>query len=90
GIDERLGNIDVQAFPNPTDGQVQLVINGQEGRKVQLTVSDLSGRVFQTQQFNGLTATFRTDLDLSGMAAGLYLLELSSEDSHSVLRIVVQ
>ncbi|UOQ55445.1 T9SS type A sorting domain-containing protein [Hymenobacter cellulosivorans] len=59
-------------YPNPTTGVVQLAAPAAGGE--QITVYDLAGRVQQTQQL----LKGQQQLDLSGRAAGMYQIILST------------
>lgn len=71
--------IGVQVFPNPVrDGRLQVSISGAEG-DVQATVRSLSGQLMTARTLRAGTSS----LDVSGLAAGVYLLDLRFRDGRS-------
>lgn len=75
----------VQAYPNPTTGRLRLVLPGGLGvAKVQ--VLSALGHLVLEQTVVGTSA----ELDLSGRAPGLYLLQISTTAGLSTQRVVLQ
>ena len=62
----------VELYPNPTSGQVELVIeNGQPGN-YQVKLYDITGKLLQSQQTN----SNRMTMDISNRAQGMYFIEV--------------
>lgn len=73
---------DIRIFPNPTTGMVMVQVGNQH---FTATVYDLNGKmVVQAQQISS-----STPIDLSGIAAGKYLLHLRGQTSYkfSIIKI---
>ena len=72
----------ITIFPNPTTDFVTVEAEGLEAGTYTIRLTDLHGRLIQTQ-----TRTFtagdetRVTLDLNKEAAGVYILDLVSEDN---------
>lgn len=85
---QALAGSSLHVFPNPTtDGYLTLQLSGYP-KAVQLTVLDALGRVVLTQKVAAGQA--QTQLDLSGVATGVYLLRATTDGGTDVLRIVRQ
>jgi hypothetical protein len=83
---QALAGSSLHLFPNPTtDGYLTLQLSGYP-KAVQLTVLDALGRVVLTQKVAAGQA--QTQLDLSGVATGVYLLRATTDGGTDVLRIV--
>lgn len=80
---------EVLLSPNPTDGIVAITINGQQNKGFLLTVSDVHGRVLQSQKLENPVAPEQT-LDLSGLPAGVYLVGLSNEAGRFCSKVIKQ
>lgn len=63
------GNFVVTAYPNPVKDVLTISTNGKQGAEAYITLRDVSGRVLRRAL---LTNT--TELSLSGLPAGVYLL----------------
>lgn len=85
GIAEEENPQGITVSPNPGNGVFLVVL--QEEEKVTLTVLDPMGKQILQQPSAG---TQNIALDLSGMAAGVYFLQIKGESSVSTLRLVVQ
>lgn len=71
--------------PNPSSGLTHIKLGGGETIE-QLQLSDLSGKLVSTLK----TAGVETDLNLEGMANGLYLLQVRSGERMFTQKIMVQ
>jgi thiol-disulfide isomerase/thioredoxin len=73
GIDENNFSAAISAYPNPaTDRLTVELANGEQMASVKLV--DMMGRTVVSQQVN---AAARTELDLSGLAKGMYYVEVT-------------
>ncbi|MCZ4407642.1 T9SS type A sorting domain-containing protein [Cryomorphaceae bacterium 1068] len=64
-------------FPNPTDDMIKIRISSEvESQLSGLTVLDMSGRTVVAYPWKGANGTF----DIAGLAAGIYLLQVTSAD----------
>jgi hypothetical protein len=71
-------------FPNPTNGEIRLSLNSET--KGSISISNLQGETLLNQAITSQVMT----LDLSGFAAGIYLIALKSDSGVNLQRIVVQ
>ncbi len=87
GVNDNILDQQVGLFPNPTSGQVTLVNNS----NLQLTtarITDVNGRIIQNIDLSEAGNT--TNLSLDKLASGLYFVQINTEDSSTVKRIVKQ
>ncbi|MEM9023062.1 MAG: T9SS type A sorting domain-containing protein, partial [Bacteroidota bacterium] len=90
GIDELFSSAQVRYYPNPTNGLINLEVNGLEGEDLTITVMDVQGRVIlETQRLN-LSTQFLDQLDLSEAAQGIYFVRLTTNGESRVDRISVK
>ena len=89
----RFDNIDalssLQVFPNPSEGLFNVELNAQERKQFDFVVFDISGREIIRRSEN-VQGEYTTRFDLSGQAAGVYLLKIATEDGVSTTRLVKQ
>ncbi len=86
--DENVKN-EISIYPNPSDGIFNISIEGVE-EKVQIKVFDIHGtynRLFEIEETKGITTK---QLDLIGLAAGVYFISISEENFNQVKKIVIQ
>ncbi|MEM9022394.1 MAG: T9SS type A sorting domain-containing protein, partial [Bacteroidota bacterium] len=90
-VDEALArNIDVRYFPNPTNGLLNIEINGLENEETELAVLNLHGQVLLQEHLGALPSNFRKSIDLSGQAQGIYFIRLKTATRSQVDRVAVQ
>ena len=82
GIEERAFNMRVQ--PNPTAGLVTVTLPSEGAYTI--AVQNLNGQTLAAQTVDAS----RAQIDLSGLARGMYLVVVSSEAGQSTQRIVLQ
>ncbi len=79
-----------QAFPTVSKGQVTLAWELAAAANLQLQISDLAGRVVQQNQWEGATGPGQRQLDLAGLAAGSYLVQLRAGERVFSQLVVVE
>lgn len=76
----------VKAFPNPVSGMVQILFEEEEDGGL-IMLMDLMGRVEDVQHWSGGR---RAEMDVSGLAAGMYFLVLQQGNDRLTLdRLVI-
>ena len=77
----------LQAFPNPTDGLVNLTVDLPAAEALRLEVYDATGRRLRMADF-GRLRTLSTTVDMRGLAPGLYLLRVQAGGAARTLRLL--
>jgi hypothetical protein len=75
----------LSTFPNPATNALTVTV-AHTGASAQLSLTDMTGRVLQTQPLTSQTARF----DLSSLAAGIYLVRYQDEASTSTIKVSKQ
>jgi subtilisin-like proprotein convertase family protein len=83
GINESL-NANLSVYPNPSNGQFIIGLNGVEG-KVIMNIVDMMGRNVYTQAVN-VSGTFRQAIDLN-IAKGSYLLQIITDNGVATRKV---
>ena len=81
-----------QIYPNPTNGLLSLVVQGNDGESASIKIYDASGRVIkqQTQATTGFVQKIWIDLGAKNIPAGLYLLQVTINGQTQVFRVIRQ
>lgn len=77
-------------YPNPSTGIVNLAINGQEGRRVEVQVLNVIGTVVYRETLTELSERAVKRLDLSSFANGLYYVKLESDKASQLCKLVIR
>jgi hypothetical protein len=87
GITEN-ANTSFGAYPNPTDGLLNVVFNVTAEEAV-IVVTDVTGKVVMTQQINGVQSGSVAGINLGNEAAGIYFMRVQVGTVSSVQKIQV-
>lgn len=91
GIDEELaaGISTWNLFPNPTENNVNVEVEFATADQASFQIIDLKGRTLINRSFNyGLNV--RTNIDLSNVPAGIYLVKLITSQGSASRKLVVK
>ena len=66
-----------QLFPNPTKGQVQIILNDEPESEHKVSIFDISGKLVQQHQF----ASQQISLDVNGLSKGMYIVEIQNTEN---------
>ncbi|MEM6263857.1 MAG: PKD domain-containing protein [Bacteroidota bacterium] len=80
---------EVQIFPNPAHDRVEIQVSKLARQEVTARLLDLSGRVVRSARMQ-LDAQGMGELPLSGMAPGLYLVEIHDRETRWTRRLRVE
>lgn len=82
GVEELTGEMNISAFPNPTNSFVQIQLDGNNSN-LQLHLYDAIGNLIQSTNMNAI----QTTLDLSSFANGIYYLRVLNAENKQVKTI---
>ena len=87
--DADMENADVAIFPNPTNAEYSIRINGMEG-STQISIADLTGRIImrETVEVSVMDNTFRYSAE--DYPKGVYLISVLNGNKTVVKKLVVQ
>ncbi|MBL7925958.1 MAG: T9SS type A sorting domain-containing protein [Bacteroidia bacterium] len=79
----------VSAYPNPSNGIVNVAFNAFVDAEINITVLDLSGRDVWSTTEHAFTGDNTRTYDLSQLPKGVYMMRLSLDDHFKVIRLVI-
>ena len=84
---ENLTENEIQAFPNPTTGIVNIEISNGTDKDIEISVTNLLGvEVFRKE----MTHASKFSIDLSNQINGIYLLKVINDNQQSISKIVLR
>ena len=90
GIDQLGEEVEVNFYPNPSNGQFNVEVSGLRSKDLQVNVFNAQGQMVHTENWVDLAPSFIRTIDLTGQAAGLYMIQMSSEYGSAVSRVTVE
>lgn len=89
GIQEHKINRSATLYPNPVTEFLNVVINNQE-KQLDLILTDINGREVYWGSCQNTVPGLTVKIDVTGLARGLYILRLQSDDLLYTEKIVIQ
>ncbi len=80
----------LRIFPNPSDGMINLDIQGFAGGELLATVKNAQGQTVQTRNFNAPAGNAAFSTDLSHLPVGIYWLELAGEGGVAQQKLMIR
>lgn len=81
---------DIALYPNPTNGRFTLRFNSAAARSVTVSISTVTGQQVWSGAYTHEGGRFMKEIDLSGQAKGVYLVEVNADGVKAKKRIVLQ
>jgi hypothetical protein len=86
GVKEELSANAISVYPNPSNGEFHVSAKDMKGSNLNLEVRDLQGKVVYSAAASKDNAT----VNLKNVAAGVYILQVSTDSEVAVKRLVVE
>ncbi|MBL7764937.1 MAG: T9SS type A sorting domain-containing protein [Chitinophagaceae bacterium] len=77
-------------YPNPSTGKVYVGFNAAERCHVSIQVLNIAGSALFNKNCGAVTGEFVTELDLSGLSRGTYLVKISTDKGSFVRRLIIE
>ncbi len=75
---------------NPTTGLVNILVKGAQGRSLELSLQDVSGRKLMGRNLQPQADTHRETFDVSALSGGLFILRATDGQHSQTVKIVKQ
>ncbi|MCB0595852.1 MAG: T9SS type A sorting domain-containing protein [Lewinellaceae bacterium] len=81
----------LEAYPNPSKGEVNLAFSLEQSATLAATVQDTNGRIALERQFPTLEAgSQKITLELEELAAGVYIITLTDGREHRPVKVIIE
>ncbi len=92
GVGNTIAGLDELAlYPNPTDGNFTISFTAaQTLRDMQVSITDVTGRVVSNNSYGDVQGNFKHQVDLSNEAKGVYFVVVKADNQKMTRRIVVK
>ncbi|GAB4136512.1 MAG: hypothetical protein Fur0041_11030 [Bacteroidia bacterium] len=89
GITENTATAEMVLWPNPSNGNFTLFYKSANEDQIQITVTDVSGRIVFKQMNAVSSGSNSFSLDLGNAAKGVYTINIDSENGQIVRKLVI-
>lgn len=79
GVDENSFAKNIQLYPNPSNGIMNVDLNMNEDAVIKLSVMDLLGKAFIERKIYAKSGLTREIIDMSSMSNGIYIIRLEKD-----------
>ncbi len=86
---EEIDGLDWTIFPNPVKSILNVKINAQLDRDAQLSIITMSGKTQSSQKIS-LSQSANYQIDVRDLSAGVYLVEIATNDAVSHQKLVIE
>jgi hypothetical protein len=91
GVDEVALNNNVQVYPNPTEGVLNIAVQIANTQDVKVEVYNAMGQFIMVEKFNKVAAGKNTlGLNLNNVPTGLYIVEVTGAHLNETFRVAVK
>ena len=81
-------SLDVSIFPNPTDGKVFFKLENTNNNTATIKITSLDGKVLKIKEVDYSIGVF--EFDLSSFPKGIYLVQIQTDETQIVRKVVLQ
>jgi hypothetical protein len=85
-----LPGLKLETYPNPTTGNVNIIFSSEENGYIEIRIFDLSGKIVHFEKDMKLSADYQKLVNLNELAAGTYILTITTEENILNSKIVLQ
>ncbi|MFO7723873.1 MAG: T9SS type A sorting domain-containing protein, partial [Bacteroidales bacterium] len=89
GIDDNVEISQVEVYPNPSDGLVNLLFNNFEGSYDMTILNDLGQTIMAEKIEVQTSGRFMKQIDLSTQPTGMYFIRLMNENTSKVVKVII-
>jgi subtilisin-like proprotein convertase family protein len=90
GLEEFAGDQNITVYPNPSSGVVSLSILNAQFQNLQITVTDIQGKLIYSAIEKNVNAAFKKEIDLQEQAKGLYFINVIGDQKTASLKLIVE
>lgn len=81
---------DVNVYPVPTSDELNVSFGLNVAEKTSIVISDITGKMIQTQHINGAMGSNLAVLNVAGLSSGVYIVNIESSGTSVQKRFVIQ
>jgi len=87
-VGQGIGKMELTIMPNPVSSALNYKAIGRDNGTYQLHITDTFGKIVKTQSINLITGENQNSIDVSDLAKGVYILQISGENYYAAERML--
>ena len=80
----------INIYPNPTNGNTTLAIDLKNNANVEVTVTNMVGQIVKSTKTIGYSGTNKINVDVNGLAKGIYTVNVKLDGAISTKKLIVE
>ena len=89
-IDDAANAAQISVYPNPAKDLLNLKFQSEQNQTFMIRLMDMTGRIVYFESNSAVEGENKTEINLSGFASGIYMLNLQSNESNQQIRVMVE
>ena len=89
GIDDLNSNNSIKMYPNPNNGEFNIVLNSKIEKDYTIELVNVQGQVVFTKSLNNVT-THKEEVNISSLGAGVYYLRTNDGENIHIEKVIVK
>ena len=90
GLEEFAEDQNITVYPNPSNGLVSLNILNAQFESLQISITDVQGKIIFNHTEKNVIGTFKKEIDLQEKAKGLYFISFTSDRKSSTQKLILE
>jgi hypothetical protein len=87
-VDENMAIENISVYPNPSQDVINIVVNAKGQQKVNLVITDISGRIVRSNSSHTIVDSYTFAEDVTNYDSGVYFITVATEDSSKTLTFI--
>jgi len=90
GLEEFAEDQNITVYPNPSNGLVSLNIINTQFESLQISITDVQGKIIFNHTEKNVIGTFKKEIDLQEQAKGLYFINVVGDQKSASLKLIIE
>lgn len=90
GVDEEEAFAELQVFPNPASDALNVNFNLRQNQNVEMRLVNVTGEAVYTHQLSNVSGSVSHRIDVSNLAKGIYILNLTSAEGSTNKKVIIK
>ncbi|MBK9413325.1 MAG: CotH kinase family protein [Bacteroidetes bacterium] len=90
GIEQSELSNSLSVYPNPTHDKFVLELNKNSIKKLSVKISSSDGKLVNREILSSPSGAYKHEFSMQGYSAGIYFVELQSENQKAIIKLIVQ